>query len=319
MQLPAELQDAIETLAESHNLKSLIQGREAVSSDYRKGADSKRAFRDDAQLLSYLITRFPATYAVCCKVFDEIRQRLPMMSVGSVLDLGSGPGSASWAAIQCFGSIELYLIEREREAIEVGKRLGEVSGSFGRASWTLGSLEEPFSIPGVDVAILSYVLGEMSLEASRKVVDRLWESSVPIVVLIEPGTPRGYQRIIDLRDRAIEKGARVVAPCPHGMKCPMSGGDWCHFAARVERSRLHRKLKGGTLGFEDEKYSYVVLAKGEVPSIEGRVVGRPLKGSGHVKLPMCASDGTLKEIVVTRSDKKKYRDARDAEWGSAWM
>lgn len=323
MQIPIELQEAIECLAESHNLKSLIRSREEVSSDYRKGADSKRAFRDEAQLLSYLITRFPATFAVCSKVFREIQDRLPGFVVRSMLDLGAGPGSASWAAAEQFGSLStLHLVEREVDAIEVGRRLCEGSESaMKKAEWIRGSLEGEFPIPKVELAVLSYVLGEMSLEESQNVVDRLWANPIPVIALIEPGTPRGYERILILRDRMIEKGAQIIAPCPHRLACPMAGKDWCHFAARVERTSLHRRLKEGTLGYEDEKYSYIVLAKPEfeIQTIAGRVVRRPFKGSGHVKLPLCASDGNLKEVMVSRKDKEKYRNARDAEWGSAWM
>jgi ribosomal protein RSM22 (predicted rRNA methylase) len=323
MRIPFELEQAIETLAEPHKLKSLIKSREEVSSDYRKGADSKRAFQDEEQLLSYLITRFPATFAVCCKVFEEILARLPSFPIHSILDLGSGPGSASWAAAQVIPELTtLHMVEREVDAIEMGKRLAHLGvAPLAQASWTRGSLETEFLIPKADVAILSYVLGEMSLEQSQKIVDRLWASPIPLLVLIEPGTPRGYERILALRDEAIRKGAQIVAPCPHRLACPMKEGEWCHFGARVERTSLHRRLKDGTLGYEDEKYSYVVLAKPNLPitPIFGRLVHRPFKGSGHVKLPLCVNDGTLKEVTVTRKDKGPYKAARDSEWGSAWM
>ncbi|MCI0389431.1 MAG: small ribosomal subunit Rsm22 family protein [Acidobacteria bacterium] len=35
----------------------------------------------------------------------------------------------------------------------------------------------------------------------------------------------------------------------------MADGDWRHFAARIERSSLHRRINGAELGYEDGKYS----------------------------------------------------------------
>lgn len=79
------------------------------------------------------------------------------------------------------------------------------------------------------------------------------------LVVVEPGTPRGFQQILEARTQALASGAAILAPCPHDATCPMQGSDWCHFAARVERSRTQRQLKGGELGWEDEKFSYVVI------------------------------------------------------------
>ena len=68
-------------------------------------------------------------------------------------------------------------------------------------------------------------------------------------------------RIRALRAHLIAQGAHALAPCPHDLPCPIVDPDRCHFAQRLPRSRDHRQVKGAALAFEDEKFSYVALAR----------------------------------------------------------
>ncbi len=69
----------------------------------------------------------------------------------------------------------------------------------------------------------------------------------------------GFETIRKARTTLISMEEHILAPCPHQGPCPMTENDRCHFAERVERTSLHRKMKEGTLGYEDEKYSSVIL------------------------------------------------------------
>jgi ribosomal protein RSM22 (predicted rRNA methylase) len=72
-------------------------------------------------------------------------------------------------------------------------------------------------------------------------------------------------------------------------------------------------LKEGSLGYEDEKFSYLIASRKEGEKFAGRIIRRPEKGSGFVKLTVCT--GEIEKITVTRSQKVIYKKARDAEWG----
>jgi ribosomal protein RSM22 (predicted rRNA methylase) len=98
-----------------------------------------------------------------------------------------------------------------------------------------------------------------------------------------------------------------------------AAGDWCHFSQRVERTSQHRQLKGGALGYEDEKFSYLIAAKSTVPSKGARIVRHPSKHSGHVQLALCTAEGKLENHTVTRSSKEAYKRARKVEWGDLWI
>jgi ribosomal protein RSM22 (predicted rRNA methylase) len=136
-------------------------------------------------------------------------------------------------------------------------------------------------------------------------------------LLLEPGTPVGFALIREARQHLLAGGAMVVAPCPHDRACPMPANDWCHFAQRLARTRLHRDLKGAALPWEDEKFSYVAVARQPSAPIVGRVLRRPHLQPGRVTLQLCAPEGLRTEQVTRGKDRVAFREARDLAWGDA--
>jgi len=186
------------------------------------------------------------------------------------------------------------------------------------AEWIQQDLQSKFECPPHDLVVISYALGELAPEAAAALLDRAWSNAKQFLVLIEPGTPRGFSVVHNARAAVISAGAHILAPCPHSNACPMAGTrDWCHFAQRLERSSQHRQLKVGALGYEDEKYSYLIASRNRFPTVEARIVRHPQKHSGHVQLTLCARQG-LETRTITRSDKQNYKLARQAEWGDGW-
>jgi ribosomal protein RSM22 (predicted rRNA methylase) len=264
-------------------------------------------------LLAYLAIRMPATFAAVYKSLEQCRQMAPKR----LLDLGAGPGTASWAAAALFPSLEeIILVEASPQMAALGERLASASAlaPLRSAAWLCQSIAE--QIPSADLVLLSYLIGEISSSQCEDLLERLWLSEATVIAIIEPGTPAGYQRIMRARSWALEQGAAIIAPCPHSLDCPMKSPNWCHFPARVERTRLHRELKSGSLGYEDEKFSYLVLSKQPIVGRQARIVGPPHKASGFVTLPLCI-EGRLEERTVTRKSSD-YKEARHAEWGDGW-
>ena len=139
------------------------------------------------------------------------------------------------------------------------------------------------------------------------------------VAVVEPGTPDGYRRVLAARDELLAAGLTVVAPCPHDDVCPLGTDDWCHFAARVNRSSRHRRLKSGDLGHEDEKFALVVAVRSATRAhAANRVVRHPLQRKGLVTLRLCTGEGGVTDRPVPKSRRDDYRAARDTSWGDAW-
>src|SRR5207245_120061 len=138
----------------------------------------------------------------------------------------------------------------------------------------------------LDLVTMAYVLNELAPKVQSLVVERLWRLTADTLVIVEPGTPAGWQRIMAARGQLIEAGAHVIAPCPHAQACPLSPPDWCHFAERVARSRVHRQAKGADVPWEDEKFSYLAVSRRPAEANAARVIAHPRKGSGRITLKL---------------------------------
>ncbi len=145
----------------------------------------------------------------------------------------------------------------------------------------------------------------------------MWALTGGMLVVVEPGTPAGFARILAARALLVEAGAHLVAPCPHARPCPIMAPDWCHFARRVARSRIHRLAKGGDVPWEDEKFAYLVASRAPVRGGFARVLAPPRAASGRARLKLCRPDGSLAETLITRRSGAAYKTARRAAWGDA--
>jgi ribosomal protein RSM22 (predicted rRNA methylase) len=164
--------------------------------------------------------------------------------------------------------------------------------------------------------IASYLIGELGESERIELAELLWTKTRDTLVIVEPGTPAGYGRIIAIRAQLIAAGAHVAAPCPHERKCPLQAPDWCHFAQRLPRSRAHKAVKGAELPFEDEKFSYVVLTRTPLTQRPSRVLAPPISGKAEITAKLCTADGvTLAKVA--RRDKPAYARARRWSWGDA--
>ncbi|MFA6037294.1 MAG: small ribosomal subunit Rsm22 family protein [Legionellales bacterium] len=294
------MQKTLETLLQHTSFAALKQASFDLSHRYRN--QEKPFLTSREHYLAYLITRFPATLAV----ITQVLKRVSNYSIESMLDLGAGPGTGFLAAKEIFPMLaKSTLLETDPEFIKLGKKLIETP-----VDWQRDHL--PCELTSHDLVLMSYSLNE--IPDIEKVVTQAFHATKKLLVLIEPGTPEGYARIIQMRTHLLNLGAHMLAPCPNALPCPMTGTDWCHFPARVERSKLHRQLKDGDLGYEDEKYSYLIVGRepGLLPA--ARLIAKPEFHKGWVQLRLC-TQGIIKEKKFSAKDKLAYKKARKSSWG----
>lgn len=315
-----QLRQAIAALSARVPPREAAAAAAEMSQAYRKAEFAAPPLRSIAHRVAYLQVRMPATHAALRHVFGEVAQRMPGWTPTSMLDVGAGPGTTAWAALEQFPGLErITLLERDPHMVEIGRELAGHAAhpALRSAQWRVGDASAG-DLAESDLVVASYALGELTDAARAWLLRRMW-GAARVLVMVEPGTRRGFGHVLAARQELIASGARIAAPCPHALACPMvAAGDWCHFSARVERSAEHRRMKGAELGYEDEKFAYIVAAKESVAAAGARVVRHPLHHGGHTQMVLCTPAG-LDQRTVTRSQKEAYRRARKVRWGDEWV
>jgi len=321
MRLPEYLETAIQQLSVATDARRVAAASQQLTGRYKRASSGVPVLRSFAERIAYLTARMPATLAANVNVFTELRRRAPEAEISSLFDLGAGPGTALYAATELFPTLRnATLLEADAEWLRTGKQLAARSPfvAVRNAEWLQRDLREAGDLPPHELVVISYVLGELPKLVVESLLRRAWQSAQKFLVVIEPGTKRGSAAINAVRSSLITQGADILAPCPHQNTCPMAAAnDWCHFSQRLERTSEHRRMKGGALGYEDEKFSYVAFAKEPWPKAQARIVRHPKIHSGFIQLKLCVDD-VLREQTVTRSQKVAFRAARRAKWGDEW-
>jgi ribosomal protein RSM22 (predicted rRNA methylase) len=315
MQLPPSLRAAIDRELEGIALADLARASEALSQRYRAELqDGRLHLSDDAAARAYLTTRLPATFAAISAALAAIAEARPDLAPRSALDAGAGPGTATWAAAQQWDSLEeATLVEASAAIRAVGERL---ELPLPRVSWRAARLDAALAdLAPRDLALLAYVLDELPEATREPLIRRLWTLTEDTLLIVEPGTPAGWKRILHARDILIQAGAHILAPCPHARPCPLATPDWCHFSARVARSRLHREAKGGTVPWEDEKFIYIAASRRPAVHPEARVIAPPRASKAAVTLKLCQQDGYAADRVFAKRDRDSFKTARRLDWG----
>lgn len=326
--LPHELQEALDREVDGFGLKSLQKAAHELASRYREQDKRESIERNKEKFMlssvhraAYVTARMPATYGVVRRVLQEVKNRLPETNFASVLDLGAGPGTVLWAALDVFPTIEkITLVEQDKDLMALGQRLAShmIQPAPRKVEWVELDLLNSFHFDAHDWVTLSYVVGEIPRDKLDELIKTCWQIARQGVIVIEPGTPHGFEGILSVRNQLIASGASLVAPCPHAQQCPLAEKeDWCHFAQRIERSREHRMLKSAELGYEDEKYSYVIGSKAVGTPVEVRLLRHPQRHSGHVNVMLCTREG-LKQETVSRKNGELYKKIRKLEWGDGF-
>lgn len=317
MDLPIGLKSASEKLIVGYKQAQLKKIAQELSDRYRNESGAgKVLLSKDIEAAVYAIVRMPATFGA---VSDALKYSLEYYdeNIETLLDVGAGSGAATWAVAEQIALKGITCIERESAMRKVGETLmKDGENSLATARWISFDLTSAKINLKADIVVSSYVMNEMAKKDREFVLDSVWNATNGMLLIVEPGTPAGFNVLRDAREYMLKKGAHIVAPCPHEEPCRISEDDWCHFTCRIQRSKIHKMLKDADVPYEDEKYSYMAFVKNKCVHASARILRHPYIEKGQIGLEVC-TEKENKSVVIKKKDGKLFKVARKSKHGDS--
>lgn len=311
MEIPQDLKQEIEKITMGEH-SEIIEKSQIISKKYRENdGKGKRLVTKNKEAIAYAISRMPATYVAVYSALSHTLENYKS-EISTALDIGAGTGSATWAINELLNVKQITCLEREIEMQKIGK--GLMKNHLANTTWKSFDLKDDEIQEKADLIVASYMINELSEDDRERAIEKMWNATNGLLLIIEPGTPEGFNHILEAREQLLKQGANIVAPCTHNKKCLISQEDWCAFYARVSRSGIQRQAKRGELGYEDEKFSYIAFSREPVQMANNRILRHPQINSGYVKVKLCTSEG-IQEKIFSKKDGEIYKKARKLDAG----
>jgi ribosomal protein RSM22 (predicted rRNA methylase) len=267
--------------------------------------------------------RSAEAYALYYTVINaaKVLHLLPSLSFArteiSVLDVGSGPGTAGLALLTALDrSIRLTCVEHSGYMRQVAERLLSGYRGAGRlANLSLVPAIAPNNKDTYDLVIAANVVAELDTAEGERTMRSLAEKTAPggYLVIIEPGQQLHTRRLMHLRNALLESTTEFAPlfPCLRRDPCPMlaySDTDWCHGTIEWKQPRLNSHLDD-LLSFNKHriKYSAFIFQRDGVTPSGIRVLTPPQKTRVGIETLVCGEDvyGVVRIRKGCRSEKNR--------------
>src|SRR5882757_1733020 len=159
--LPAELKAALDAKLQGLSRTDAAGRAARISKTYRDGGGSG-TIRTEIDALAYALARMPATYAAVTASLNALREIRPHFAPTSLLDVGAGPGTATWAAAEAFSSLQSFdLLDANRAlralALDLGRDNTRLRGMNYRHAEARAALADA---QAADLVVASYMIAE---------------------------------------------------------------------------------------------------------------------------------------------------------------
>lgn len=307
MELDFAVRNYIEESLSKYGFSIIKNKTKQIIADYLNNDNQGHSYiNDELSAKIYASFRMPATYKAISSSLMYIKE-LYDEPLTSLIDVGAGSGSVSIAVNQVFNIKDISCYEINEYMYDLGRDL-TTRYIDGNISWDKLDIVKQNIDKSADIVVMAYALNEINEKERMMVIDKLWSITNKILLIVETGTPNGYQIISSVRNHLLAKSAHIIAPCVREDECPLTD-DWCHFSTRVMRSKFHKLIKAAEVPYEDEKYSYIAFSKKENKKANTRVIRHPYILSSYVKLELCSPEG-IKTLEVRKNNKALYKKAK---------
>ena len=209
----------------SEELKRLAI-RKAVATNAKRPQFSPTLNYREPESVAYACTRMIPTYSVLFNIMTQLSRRCPDFKPSNCLDFGIGTGSGALAASTVFKLGKVTGVDVSQSMLNICKEMNEAILKIPELTLQRHvnlTWKEEF-----DLVIGAFSLSEIQDEHSRlRALESLWNFSSDVLVLVERGTPVGFDQIINYRNEILRMSklakttAYIVAPVLHINSVPM--------------------------------------------------------------------------------------------------
>lgn len=252
------------------NSRRLAEDVLQLSDYYIHNPDSSTPWDKAWAQRALLVYFWPLNSIRYLAVHEELKKVGFFQGLNQFLDFGAGPGTAAWILKQEFQNVELMeqsLVPQEW---------------FPQFQWT----QKP-QVSKESCAVFCYSMTELA-ELPQ------WAYNSEALIILEPATQQDGRKLLELRQKLLEKGYNAWAPCPHQEGCPLlvnSKHDWCHDRVEIQAPRWFQEIEN-YLPMKNRTItmSYVGMRKkAPIPPTWARLVGDQLNEKGKSRQMVCRS------------------------------
>ena len=198
MELPLDIKELLERLLDDYPLRILKESSFNIINKYNNKEDISNGdnhINNEIDAKVYSVIRYPSTFKAFSDSLQYSLSHLDDIDITSVLDVGAGSAAASITCLYQLNHLnKIDLLEKEDVMIDIGEYvLSKVDTKGVNIKYhKMDITKEDISSYKRDLVISSYVLNELEHKDILEVVDKMWESTNKALLVVEPGTPRGF-------------------------------------------------------------------------------------------------------------------------------
>ncbi len=275
-------------LEPQQSLKNLSEAVIRLSDFFIAHPDAQTPWESPYCQLAYRHYFFPLNYLRNVRVIQQGQNVGFFNGLDHSVDWGAGPGTASLALKNHMSLKSQILIEKSQQAINAFK---DIYSQLSVPKVMITSDLKKINLQkNKSLLTLSYSLTEMTE------LPEGWDEFEALMIL-EPSTRDDGRKLLELRQKLIEAGYFMWAPCLHQQRCPLllhSKTDWCHDRIHVQAPDWFKKLEQ-FLPFKNNTIttSYLLARKQKPAALAAnqiRLIGDSMKEKGKTRQLICRGE-----------------------------
>ncbi|MBC7458042.1 MAG: hypothetical protein H7235_07165 [Bdellovibrionaceae bacterium] len=275
-------------LEPSCSLKNLSEAVLQLSNFFIDHPRDQTPWNEPYCKLAYRHYYFPLNYIRNMRVIEQGKNVNFFHHLEHTIDWGAGPGTASLALKNSLILKSQLLIEKSTTALSAFKDIYD-------------QLQNPTMTSVLDLKKINVDKSKTLLTLSYSLTEMAelphgWDQFEALMI-VEPSTRDDGRKLLHVRQKLIDAGYSIWAPCLHQKRCPLllhSKTDWCHDRIHVQAPDWFKKLEEHMPFRNNTITTSYLLARKQKPTFNTnnkiRMTGDSLAEKGKTRQLICRNE-----------------------------